>query len=108
MFYVDRERKREYLKLDFLPVRAVPFYKVTKNFKRFAQSHKRSFRRYFKVKRIKRLTQDPTRLIDEKVSKDEEMRIFLIKNPQDVEKWIEYIAYKVKRDLSESVHDDKP
>lgn len=98
LFYIDRERKREYLKLDYLPNRAIPFYKITRNFKRFAQSNKR-FRRYFKVKRIKKLTQDPARLIDEKVSKDEEMRIFLIKNPQDVEKWLEYINYKVRRIL---------
>jgi hypothetical protein len=100
LFYVDRERKKEYLKLEFLPHRAVPFYKVTKKFKRFAQSNKRTFRRYFKVKRIKKLTEDPERLIDEKVAKDDELRIYLIKNSQEVDKWIEYIAFKVRQNSS--------
>lgn len=95
-FYIDRERKKDYLKLDFLPHRAVPFYKITRNFKRFAQSNRRKFRRYFKVKRIKLLNEDPAQLIDEKASKDEELRLYLIKNSQDVGKWIEYIAYKVR------------
>lgn len=93
-FYEDRARKKEYLKLDMLPNRATPFYKITRNFKRFAQN-KKTFRRYFKAKRIKKLLQDPVRLLDEKVEKDEEMRIFLIKNSEEVDKWIEYIGYKV-------------
>lgn len=96
IYYIDRERKKEYLKLDFLPNRAVPFYKVTRKFKRFAQSNKRSFRRYFKVKRIKKLNEPQERLIDEKVTKDEELRIYLVQNSSDVDKWIEYIAYKVR------------
>lgn len=97
IFYIDCERKKEYLKLDFLPKRAVPFYKVTRNFKRFATTNKKTFRRYFKVKRIKKLTQDSvTRLLDEKPSKDEELRIYLIKNSQEVDKWIEYIEFKVR------------
>lgn len=95
-FYEDLDRKKEYLKLDCLPYRAIPSYKVTRNFKRFAYQ-KKTFRRYFKVKRIKKLLQDPVRLLDEKVEKDEELRIFLIKNPQEVEKWIEYIEYKVRK-----------
>lgn len=99
-FYIDRERNKTYLKLDFLCNRAVPFYKVRRNFKRFAQSNKNgsasTFRRYFKTKRVKKLCQDPARQIDEKASKDEEMRIHLIKNWQDVDKWTEYIEYKVR------------
>lgn len=98
-FYVDTDRKKEYLKLNFLPNRAVPFYKITRNFKRFAQS-KRTFRRYFKVKRIKKMLQDPVRMLDEKVEKDEELRIFLIKNSEEVDKWIEYIEYKVRNSRS--------
>lgn len=94
-FYEDLDRKKEYLKLDVLPNRAIPFYKITRNFKRFGLK-KKTFRRYFKVKRIKKLLQNPARMLDEKVEKDEEMRIFLIKNSQEVEKWIEYVEYKVR------------
>lgn len=105
-FYIDRERNKTYLKLDFLSNRAVPFYTIRKDLKRFTRSNKggSTFRRYFKAKKVKKLSKemakDPERLIDDKASKDEEMRIFLIKNSQDVEKWIEYIAYKVGRSTS--------
>lgn len=98
IFYLDSDRKKEYLKLDTLPNRATPFYKISRPYKRFAKSNnKSSFRRYFKVKRLKKEGQckDPKRLLDEKESRDEEMRIYLIKNTQDVEKWIDYIKYKV-------------
>ena len=101
-FYIDRERNKTYLKLDFLCNRAVPFYKVRKDLKRFTQSKNNrsggsglAFRRYFKAKRIKKLNKEPAKLIDEKISEDEERRIYLIKNSQDVDKWIEYIKYKV-------------
>lgn len=93
-FYEDRERKKEYLKLNELPRRAVPFYKVTRLYKRFGA--RKPFRRYFKSKRIKKLLKSTGRLLDEKVEKDEALRIHLIKNSQEVDKWIEYIAYKVK------------
>lgn len=97
VFYVDRARTRDYLKLEFLPNRAVPFYKIKKRFNLVSQSNKGKFRRYYNVKRIKKLVQDPERLIDEKVSKDEEMRLYLIRNSQEVDKWIEYISYKVSK-----------
>lgn len=100
IFYIDRERKKEYLKLNFLPNRAVPFYKISRQFKHFAQP-RRKFRRYFKVKRIKKLLEDPLRKLDEKESKEEDMRIHLIKNSDDVEKWIEYIDYKVSENVNE-------
>lgn len=98
-YYIDRERNKTYLKLDFLCNRAVPFYRIRKNYKNFAQSNRNgskvSFRRYFKTKRVKKLNKDHERLIDEKVTSDEEMRLYLVKNPQDVDKWMEYIEYKV-------------
>jgi hypothetical protein len=94
-FYVDRDRKKEYLKLNELPHRAVPLYKISRNFKR--SSKKRVFRRYFNVKRIKKLASvNPVPLMDETIEKDETMRIHLIKNPSEIDKWIEYINYKVK------------
>lgn len=98
IFYMDSDRKKEYLKLETLPNRATPFYRVSRYLRRFDRTNKKCFRRYFKVKRLKKESQchDPKRLLDEKTSKDEEMRIYLIKNTQDVEKWIEYIAYKVR------------
>lgn len=95
IFYIDRERKKEYLKLDVLPIRAVPFYRVSRYFKRFAHTNRKPFRRYFKVKRVKKLAQDTERKLDDKQTKDEELRIYLIKNSQEVDKWIEYIEYKV-------------
>lgn len=95
IFYVDRERKKEYLKLQSLPIRAVPFYRVSRFYKRFAQNNRKPFRRYFKAKRVKKLTQDTGRKLDDKQTKDEELRIYLIKNSSDIDKWIEYIAYKV-------------
>lgn len=96
-FYEDIERKKEYLKLDTLPLRAVPFYRISRHNKHFMRADKRIFRRYFKVKRLKKEGRctDSKRMLDEKSTKDEEMRIYLIKNTQDVCKWIEYINYKV-------------
>jgi hypothetical protein len=94
-FYEDRQRKKEYLKLTELPHRAVPSYKIGRNFKRFAPNKKKVFRRYFNVKRIKKLALNPIPLMDEKVEKDEAMRIHLIKNSQEIDKWIDYIDYKV-------------
>jgi hypothetical protein len=95
-FYEDRQRKKEYLKLTELPHRAVPSYKIARNFKRFAPNKKKVFRRYFNVKRIKKLALDLVPLLDEKEEKDEAMRIHLIKNSQEIDKWIEYIDYKVR------------
>lgn len=95
LFYIDKDRKKDYLKLDTLPNRAVPFYRVPRYFKRFAQSNRGVFKRYFKVKRLKKLTHDPKRLIDEKASKDEELRLYLVRNSSDVDKWLEYIEYAV-------------
>ena len=37
-FYVDRERKKEYLKLDFIPIRARPIYTISKR-NNFSKSH---------------------------------------------------------------------
>lgn len=97
IFFVDRDRKKEYLKLSVLPYRAVPFYRVSRYFRNFSTPYKyRSFRRYFKVKRIKKLTQEPKKLLDDNVSQDEEMRIYLIKNSHEVDKWIEFIQHKVR------------
>lgn len=96
-FYVDRERKKEYLKLNSLPLRAIPFYRVSRHLRNFSTPYKhQSFRRYYKAKRIKKLTQEPKKLLDDNVSQDEEMRIYLIKNSQEVDKWIEFIQHKVK------------
>lgn len=96
VFFVDRKRQKDYLKMSFLPNRAIPFYKISRSLKHFGQP-KRKFRRYFKVKRIKKLLNEPKKLLDEKVSHDEEMRIYLIKNSHDVEKWIEFIKQKVSK-----------
>lgn len=97
IFFVDRDRKKEYLKLSVLPYRAVPFYKISRCFRNFSTPHRhRTFRRYYKTKRIKKLTQEPKKLLDDNVSQDEEMRIYLIKNSHEVDKWIEFIQHKVR------------
>lgn len=101
VFFVDRDRKKEYLKLSVLPFRAVPFYRVSRHLRHFSTPYKhQSFRRYYKAKRIKKLTKEPKKLLDDNVSQDEEMRIYLIKNSQEVDKWIEFIQHKVSQSAS--------
>ncbi|CRK89603.1 CLUMA_CG003270, isoform A [Clunio marinus] len=94
-FYEDFERKKEYLKLNSLPSRAVPLYKVPKYVKRFVQfNYTGKNNRYFKDKRIRKLNREKKDKLNAVSEKDEEMRIHLIKNSQEVNKWIEYIEYK--------------
>ena len=92
IFFIDSDRKKEYLKLDSLPFRAIPYYNRT--FKVFRVKTKK-FKRYYKnTKKLNKLKESKSS-IEEQKQLDEELRLYLVKNPQDVDKWIEYIEYKV-------------
>lgn len=96
-FYEDRERKKEYLKMESLPARAVAMHNRLKRRIHLSGSHHgKKFKRYFKSKRIRALLKDGTeRMLDSEKNNEEEMRLFLTRNPHEVDKWIEYIDYKV-------------
>ncbi|CAO1388252.1 unnamed protein product [Diamesa serratosioi] len=90
-FFIDSDRRKEYLKLESLPFRAIPYYNRT--FKVYRVKTKK-FKRYYKnTKKLSKLTESKSS-IEEQKQLDDELRIYLVKNPQDVEKWIEYIEYK--------------
>lgn len=92
IFFIDPDRRKEYLKLDSLPFRAIPYYNRT--FKVFRVKTKK-FKRYYKnTKKLNKLKESKSS-IEEQKQLDDELRIYLVKNPQDVDKWIEYIEYKV-------------
>lgn len=91
-FFIDSDRKKEYLKLDSLPFRAIPYYNRT--FKVFRVKTKK-FKRYYKnSKKLNKLKESKSS-IEEQKQLDDELRIYLVKKPQDVDKWIEYIEFKV-------------
>lgn len=96
-FYEDRERRKEYLKMESLPARAVPMHNRLKRRINLSGSfHGKKFKRYFKSKKIKALLKDGTeRMLDSEKNNEEEMRLFLTRNPHEVDKWIEFINYKV-------------
>lgn len=96
LFYVDSEPRREYLKMDSLPVRCLPRYRLSHKFSLFARKYNNNstkFRRYFRVKKSKK--GDVGDKMDVSVA-GEELRIFLSKNPNNVEKWFQYIQYQVR------------
>lgn len=95
--YEDRQRSKEYLKMDSLPSRCVPWYEKSKfSFSSDRQGiGKKKFRRYFNVKRIKKLMTNPVRMLDDSTDKEDDMRVYLLRNSHEIEKWIEYIQYKV-------------
>lgn len=97
-FFEDRQRRKEYLQMESLPFRAVPMFNRLRKRKIGSDSrHNQKFKRYFKSNKIKKLLLDTGRLLDSKETDEEEMRIFLTKNPHEVDKWIEYIQYQVSK-----------
>ena len=89
IYYIDKDSRIEYLKLDSLPKRVLPFYKILRRYAFYGK--KKKFKRYFKRK-------DKTSkksLDDSEDDEGKQMQNYLNKNPNDVEKWIEYINYKV-------------
>lgn len=92
--YIDCDRKKEYLKLKSLPYRAIPFYEISKTYERNIKSRK--YKRYFKSKKVKKLLNTAgTNSSVDVAAKDEAMRINLIKNPHQIDKWLQYIKFKV-------------
>ena len=89
LFYLDKDQRIEYLKLDSLPKRVLPMYRILRRFAYYGK--RRKFRRYFKRKE-----KASNKSLDEPENDEgQKMKIYLNQNPNDVEKWIEYINYKV-------------
>ncbi|KAG5683555.1 hypothetical protein PVAND_012828 [Polypedilum vanderplanki] len=94
-FYEDKEPRKEYLKMESLPKRALPFYhtsryRLTTGF----HSGTKKFKRYFSQKKSKKRKKDKKIEFEAEDDKEEELRLYLTKNQNDVEKWIEYIDMK--------------
>lgn len=90
LYYIDKTPRSEYLKMDSLPIRGR--YRVY-SMKLLSASFysRKKFRRYFKDKKSKKRKKE-----EPENDKSEEMRIYLSKNQNDVDSWIEYINYKVR------------
>lgn len=96
VYYVDNQARKEYLKMDSLPIRCLPRYRLSHRFTLFARQHNLNstkFRRYFKVKSKKNTMQGEKMDTSEA---GEELRVFLSKNPNDIDKWFQYIEYQVR------------
>lgn len=96
IFYIDDEPRKEYLKMDSLPYRCLPLYRLSRRFSLFKRKfdpNSSKFRRYFKVNKKKRKNKDELKL-DSTIT-GENLRIHLSKNPNDLEKWMEFIQYQV-------------
>jgi hypothetical protein len=94
VFYEDREPRREYLKMDSMPKRALPYYhtsryRLTPGFRRTAKK----FKRYFNQKKDKKHKKGVAMEIE--TDKSEELRLHLIRNQNDIDKWKEFIDLKV-------------
>jgi hypothetical protein len=94
VFYIDDEPRKEYLKLQTLPARCLPRYRLSYRFSlvdpKFNLSKK--FKRYFHVKKKK--DKADTITMDTSTT-GEELRIYLSKNSDDFDKWQEYIDHEV-------------
>lgn len=94
VYYVDKNACKEYLKMDSLPHRVLPKYRVTYRFRLMSGFYPKKFRRYFKSKKEKK---SKKRKHDEmELNIDEEMRLYLAANQNDIDKWIEFIKLKVR------------
>lgn len=96
VFYFDNEPTKEYLKMDTIPARCLPKYRLSYRFSLFKKKfnpNSSKFKRYFKTKKRKKGNEGE----EMDVSKaEEELRVYLSKNPNDIEKWLEFINYQVK------------
>lgn len=89
LYYFDKDPRSEYLKLESLPKRVLPMYRILRRFAYHGK--KRKFRRYFKRK-----DKSAKKQLDEPENDEgQKMKLYLKQHPNDVEKWIEYINYKV-------------
>lgn len=100
VFYVDSKPRMEYLKMDSLPIRCLPRYRLSHKFSLYVRKHNfnsTKFRRYFKVKKS---TNDALKGDKMDTSEaGEELRIYLSKNPNDVDKWFQFIEYQVRHTI---------
>ncbi|KAL7027572.1 hypothetical protein ACKWTF_005487 [Chironomus riparius] len=88
LYYLDKDQRIEYLKLESLPKRVLPLYRIMRRFAYYGKQRK--FRRYFKKKE-----KTSKKSLDEPENDEgQQMKIYLNQNQNDIEKWIEYINYK--------------
>lgn len=95
-YYVDVEPRKEYLKLETMPARCLPRYRLSYRFKLCTPAYNfnsKKFRRYFTVKKKKKKADKAEKLDKDTIEND--LKLYLMKNPNDIEKWIEYIQYRV-------------
>jgi hypothetical protein len=96
-FYIDKEARKEYLKMECLPIRALPFYKISRRKKLFQHAYGKGagkFKRYFNAAKSSRKIKMGKK-VEEEESIDDELRLHLSRNPNDIEKWIEFINKQV-------------
>lgn len=95
-YYVDIEPRKEYLKLESMPARCLPRYRLSYRFKLYTPTYNFSsakFRRYFRIKKKKKKADKAEKL--DKDTAEKELNLYLIQNPNDIDKWLEYIHYRV-------------
>jgi len=91
LYYFDKDPRIEYLKLESLPRRVLPMYRILRRYNFMIYGKRKKFKRYFKKK-----DKTSKKSLDEPENDEgQQMKVYLNKNPNDVEKWIEYINYKV-------------
>lgn len=90
LYYFDKDPRSEYLKLESLPKRVLPLYRILRQFSYNGKQKK--FKRYYKRK-----DKTSKKSLDEPENDEgQKMKLYLKQHPNDVEKWIEYINYKVR------------
>lgn len=96
LYYIDIEPRKEYLKLESMPARCLPRYRLSYRFKLYTPTYDFSsskFQRYFKIKKKKKKADKAEKLDKDAIEK--ELNLYLIQNPNDIDKWLEYIQYRV-------------
>lgn len=103
-YYVDVEPRMEYLKLESMPARCLPKYRLSYRFKLYTPTYNfnsTKFKRYFKIKKKKKKAEKAEKLDKDTVEK--ELNFYLIQNPNDIDKWLEYIQYRVSNSQQMSI-----
>jgi hypothetical protein len=98
-YYVDVEPRKEYLKLESLPARCLPRYRLSHRFRLYTPTYNKNttkFRRYFRIKKKSKKKADKAEKLD-KDTTEKDLNLYLIKNPNDIDKWLEYIQYRVDK-----------
>lgn len=92
-FCIDVAGIYNYTKLDTIPRPCCPKYRRKFQNRTFTNKQKKEFLRYHKFFKKTKKTME-THVLEEITPKDEVYRIHLQNKPLDIEKWLEYIAFK--------------